>query len=108
MDHLQIVNLSKKLHKNENFPVKHVRKSSTKNRNLLNGFYKYLKRKRYSKSTIETYSFFIANFIEFNDDRQTQSLTTKDAALFIGKCCRFKVYFRNEKMEQNFLLSRNL
>ncbi|WP_232459734.1 MULTISPECIES: hypothetical protein [unclassified Winogradskyella] len=46
------------------------KQNSTKSRNLnqnqkdsLNGFYKYLKGKRYSQSTINTYTHFIADFI---------------------------------------------
>jgi site-specific recombinase XerD len=69
--------------KTESFPVKRVRKLSTENRDLLNGFYKYLIGKRYSTSTVETYSFFIADFIEFNNNRPTETLTTKDIELFI-------------------------
>ncbi len=69
--------------KAEFFPVKRERKLSAENRTLLNGFYKYLKGKRYSESTIETYSFFIADFIEFHSTRAPESFTTKDVELFI-------------------------
>ena len=65
------------------FPTKRNRILSTDRRNLLNSFYKYLKGKRYSKSTIENYSFFVADFIEFNNAKQLDDLTTKDVELFI-------------------------
>lgn len=69
--------------KRHTFPVKRERILSMDNRNLLNGFYKYLTGKRYSKSTIDTYSFFAADFIEFNNAKAVDVLTTKDVELFI-------------------------
>lgn len=73
----------KSISKPEIFPTKQERQLSLENRNLLNGFYRYLKGKRYSQSTIKTYSFFVADFIEFNNDKKLESLTTKDVELFI-------------------------
>jgi len=67
----------------ENSPIKRSRILSQENRNLLNNFYKYLKGKRYSKSTIETYSFFVADFIEYHNLKPLQDLTTRDVELFI-------------------------
>ena len=67
----------------KSFPTKQKRVLSQDNRNLLNGFYKYLKGKRYSKSTVETYSFFVADFIEFNNDKIIENLTIKDVELFL-------------------------
>ena len=69
--------------KPEAIKPKRKRNLSTENRNLLNGFYKYLVGKRYSKSTVETYSFFIADFIEFNNGRDLHTLSNKDVELFI-------------------------
>jgi site-specific recombinase XerD len=65
------------------FPTKQHRNLSKEQRQLLNNFYKYLKGKRYSKSTVETYSFFIADFIEFHSNKAINSLTNRDVELFI-------------------------
>jgi len=50
---------------------------------LLNNFYKYLKGKRYSKSTINTYLFYVADFIAFHSERPLEGLTNRDVELFI-------------------------
>ncbi|QTD38767.1 site-specific integrase [Polaribacter batillariae] len=50
---------------------------------LLNNFYLYLKGKRYSKSTVRTYTFFIADFISFHSSKSLESLTSKDVESFI-------------------------
>lgn len=65
------------------FPEKRVRRLSADNKNLLNNFYKYLKGKRYSKSTINTYSFFMADFIDFNNSKDLRNLNNRDVELFI-------------------------
>ena len=49
----------------------------------LNGFFKYLRGKRYSKSTIDTYSYLVADFIAFHYKKQIQTLTNRDVELFI-------------------------
>ena len=66
-------------------PLKPKRKRALTqdNRNILNGFYKFLLGKRYSKSTIDTYSFFVADFIEFNNNKPINGLTIKDVNQFI-------------------------
>ncbi|MGC1631103.1 MAG: integrase, partial [Gelidibacter sp.] len=48
---------------------KSVRILSEKHKTLLNGFFKYLKGKRYSESTVATYTFLIADFVSFYDAR---------------------------------------
>lgn len=73
----------KKVDKKETFPIKKERHLTQQNKDILNGFYKYLRGKRYSKSTIETYSFFIADFIEFHNNKPIDTLTNKDVELFI-------------------------
>jgi integrase/recombinase XerD len=50
---------------------------------LLNNFYLFLKGKRYSKSTIQTYTFFIADFINFHTNKPLTELTNRDIELFI-------------------------
>ena len=65
------------------FPDKRKRILSVDNRNLLNRFYIYLLGKRYSKSTVKTYSYFIADFIAFHNNKPLQSLTIKDVDAFI-------------------------
>ena len=69
--------------KAEFFPAKRERNLTAENRKLLNSFYSYLKGKRYSESTVDTYIFFIADFIEFHNTKTPESLTTKDVELFI-------------------------
>jgi site-specific recombinase XerD len=56
---------------------------STEQRTLLNNFYKYLLGKRYSKSTIDTYSFFMGEFISFHHEKVINDLTVKDVEAFI-------------------------
>ena len=69
--------------KPKKFPEKQKRNLSEDHRQLLNNFYKYLKGKRYSKSTVGTYSFFIADFIEFNHNKDLKLLSNRDVELFI-------------------------
>ncbi|WP_232735132.1 site-specific integrase [Olleya sp. Bg11-27] len=65
------------------FPTKRIRNLTQDNRNVLNNFYKYLKGKRYSQSTIDTYTQLIADFIEYNNEKDTKALTNRDVELFI-------------------------
>ncbi|WP_405604249.1 tyrosine-type recombinase/integrase [Polaribacter sp. Asnod1-A03] len=52
---------------------------------LLNNFYSFLRGKRYSKSTMQTYTFFIADFVNFHTDKNLEELTNRDVELFIEK-----------------------
>lgn len=52
-------------------------------RDFLNGFFKYLRGKRYSKSTIETYTFFIADLVRHFKDIDLETLTNRHIELFI-------------------------
>ena len=52
-------------------------------RQLLNTFYLFLKGKRYSPSTIQTYTFFIADFISFHTKTPLEELTNRAVELFI-------------------------
>lgn len=62
---------------------RHERQLTAGQRLLLNSYYKYLKGKRYSKSTIGTYTFFVADFIEFHGQKPIKALTNRDVELFI-------------------------
>ena len=62
---------------------KHKRQLNADQRLLLNNFYKYLRGKRYSKSTIDTYTFFAADFIEFHKEKDLSLLDNKDVELFL-------------------------
>ncbi len=61
-------------------PVRHL---NTSQRQLLNGFYKFLRGKRYSKSTIDTYTFFVADFVAFYKNKTLEDLTNRDVELYI-------------------------
>jgi integrase/recombinase XerD len=50
---------------------------------LLNNFYLYLKGKRYSQSTINTYTFFIADFINFHTKIALEDLSNRNVEEFI-------------------------
>ncbi len=64
----------------------HFKRNLTKEqKELLNSFFLFLKGKRYSKSTIQTYTFFVADFINFYTDKALNELTNRDVELFIEK-----------------------
>ena len=63
--------------------TKRPRQLSADNKQLLNNFYKYLKGKRYSANTVNIYSFFMADFIEFHNNKALNLLTVKDVNAFI-------------------------
>ena len=50
---------------------------------LLNNFYLYLKGKRYSQSTINTYTIFVADFINFHTKIALENLTNRNVEEFI-------------------------
>jgi len=84
--HAQIDNsllFDKRIVKKAEFPNKRKRHLTQEHRDILNHFYSYLKGKRYSKSTVLTYSFFVADFIEFHNNKTLKSLTVKDVERFI-------------------------
>lgn len=59
---------------------------------ILNSFYLYLKGKRYSKSTMKTYTFFIADFISFHRAKNLEELTNRDVELFIENVFMHRKY----------------
>jgi len=50
---------------------------------LLNNFFLYLRGKRYSKSTIDTYVFFVADFIAFHTKEDLKSLNNRSVEAYI-------------------------
>lgn len=50
---------------------------------LLNNFYKYLRGKRYSESTVKNYTFQIADFIDYHREKAIQDLSNREVELFI-------------------------
>lgn len=52
-------------------------------KDFLNEFYLYLKGKRYSTSTIKTYTVFVADFVSFYSKKPLQNLTNRDVEIFI-------------------------
>jgi len=62
-----------------------TRNLSEPEKKLLNGFYLYMKGKRYSESTLKTYTFFIADFINFHSKKAWSDLDNRNVELFIEK-----------------------
>lgn len=56
---------------------------SREQRKLLNGFYLYLKGKRYSMSTVKTYSYLVADLISYYHSRDPVDLSNRDVETFI-------------------------
>ena len=63
--------------------LKEKRQLTHEQKGLLNNFYKYLRGKRYSKSTMDTYTFFVADFVEFHKDKILKNVTNRDIELYI-------------------------
>jgi site-specific recombinase XerD len=59
------------------------RQLTSEQKQLLNNFYSYLKGKRYSKSTINTYIHFTADFIAFHNKAYLKDLDNRSVELFI-------------------------
>jgi len=62
---------------------KTIRILTKENSEILSSFTKYLKGKRYSKSTVETYSYFIADFLEYLKTKPLKEITNRDVELFV-------------------------
>jgi len=63
--------------------VKTQRSLTEENKELIRAYVKYLKGKRYSKSTVQTYFTFIADFIDYTQPKRLVDLTNRDVELFI-------------------------
>ena len=83
---------SKTLVKSQQNKTSKNRQLNTANRSLLNGFYRYLQGKRYSKSTVNTYTYLIADLVEFYNDKPTDQLSNRDVELFIEQTILKKNY----------------
>jgi site-specific recombinase XerD len=72
--------------------VKNQRSLTEKNKELIRTYVKYLKGKRYSKSTIQTYFTFIADFINYTQPIPLTDLTNRDVELFIEETFIARAY----------------
>ncbi len=61
-------------------------------RAILNTFYRYLQGKRYSVSTVNTYVYLVADFVEFCGGKSLEALTNRDVELFIEAELKRKCY----------------
>lgn len=61
-------------------------------RKILNSYYRYLQGKRYSTSTVKTYTYLVADFVEFCGDKALKELTNRDVELFIEAILKRKSY----------------
>ena len=77
-DALSVKSISK-----EHRPKKNGRVLTESNKLVLNGFYKYLLGKRYSKNSVETYTYLVADFIAYYNNRPLTTLTNRDVELFL-------------------------
>ncbi len=75
-----------------NTSLKRHRQLTDEQRFLLNNFVKYLKGKRYSESTILTYSRLIADFIEYAPDKPITEVNNKDVDGFTQDILAAKQY----------------
>lgn len=63
--------------------IKVDRQLNEQQKTLLNNFYKYLRGKRYSDSTVNNYTFQIADFIDYHNKKPIKVLNNRDVELFI-------------------------
>ncbi|SDS38694.1 Site-specific recombinase XerD [Formosa sp. Hel1_31_208] len=68
--------------RSQKYKVLH-RNLNTSQKTLLNDFYIYLKGKRYSKSTMNTYVHYVADFIAFHADTALEALDNRSVERFI-------------------------
>lgn len=54
-----------------------------KEKDFLNSFYKYLKGKRYSESTVKNYTFLVADLVNYYKDKNPDEYTNRDIELYI-------------------------
>lgn len=61
-----------------------TRRLSPEKRKLLNRFYFYLKGKRYSQSTVNSYTYLVADFIEYVNEKETDQINNADVDRYLG------------------------
>ncbi|SNR61193.1 Site-specific recombinase XerD [Lutibacter agarilyticus] len=64
-------------------PLRKQRNISEENKNVLRLFVKYLKGKRFSESTVKTYFTFVADFFDYIQDTELESVNNRTIELFI-------------------------
>ena len=62
---------------------KRIRYLNTAQKALLNNFFKYLRGKRYSQSTIDSYLYLVADFVEFHNEKALSEIDNRSVELFI-------------------------
>ncbi|TVZ56065.1 site-specific recombinase XerD [Lutibacter sp. Hel_I_33_5] len=65
----------------KNEPIK--RNLDATQKEFLNDFYKYLRGKRYSKSTMDSYTFYVADFISFYHKKPLSEINNRDVEIYI-------------------------
>ncbi len=73
-------------------PLKRQRLLNQHQRDFLNGYVKYLRGRRYSVSTIRTYSYLIANFVEHSQNKAIAALSNSDVDRFAQDILAAKNY----------------
>ena len=80
-----IANIIDQTEKEKSFRVKGLIKNrvlSKEKQQLLSGFIQYLKGKRYSESTVHTYSTFVADFLHFIKNKPLEEITAREVERF--------------------------
>lgn len=72
--------------------VKNQRSLTEDNKEIIRTYVNYLNGKRYSKSTMQTYFTFIADFINYTQPTPLNALTNRDVELFIEKIFIARAY----------------
>lgn len=75
--------LFKKLEHRSVRPQKEVRELSIPNKKVVADYQKYLKGKRYSESTVETYTYLVSDFLAFYNTQAIDSLTHRDVEVYL-------------------------
>ncbi|HLT32700.1 MAG TPA: site-specific integrase [Aquaticitalea sp.] len=73
-------------------PKKEERVLTPSQRDVLNRYYRYLQGKRYSSSTVNTYTYLVADFIAYCGEKPLKELAHRDVELFIEDVLRRKSY----------------
>jgi len=85
-----VVNREKGLGKREKRTIS--RKISEDNKQVIRAFVSYLRGLRLSESTVMTYFNFVANFVEYIENKPLNTLTNIDVRLFVENQVKYKRY----------------